>query len=147
MKGAKTLFSSANNEWGTPQFLFEELNDKYHFTLDPCSTDENAKCSKHYTIEDNGLSKEWINEIVFCNPPYGKEIGKWAEKCYQESCKGVKIVMLVPARVDTKWFHNFIYQKPNVRIEFIKGRLKFENPLCSKPANAPFPSMLVYFNL
>jgi site-specific DNA-methyltransferase (adenine-specific) len=67
--------------WATPQKLFDELNKEFNFTLDPCAIPENAKCEKFYTPEDDGLSKDWSNETVFCNPPYGREIGKWVKKC------------------------------------------------------------------
>lgn len=73
-------FSSQSNEWATPQEFFDDLNNEFNFTLDPCATKENAKCAKFYTKEDDGLSKSWDNEMVFCNPPYGREIGKWVEK-------------------------------------------------------------------
>ena len=79
------MFSSNSNEWGTPQKLFDELNKEFDFTLDPCATIENHKCNKFYTAENNGLDKSWKNEIAFVNPPYGREIGKWVEKCYKES--------------------------------------------------------------
>lgn len=157
MQGQKQLFSSKSNEWETPQDLFNKLNDRYSFTLDPCCTHENAKCAKHYTQEDNGLVQDWSGEVVFCNPPYGREIGKWVEKAYNEAMNGTKIVMLIPARVDTKWFHKYLYNKEaqGIRIEFIKGRLKFINRTLttwreddnSKASPATFPSMLVYFNL
>lgn len=136
--------TSNKDDWETPQALFDALNAVYHFTLDPCSTHENAKCEKHYTIKDDGLSKSWAGETVFCNPPYGRNIGDWVAKCAVES-KHAKVVMLIPARTDTKYFHEYIYEKPNVRYEFIRGRLKFEVggvPMQS----APFPSMIVYFN-
>lgn len=77
--------------------------------------------------------------VTFCNPPYGREIGKWVRKAYEESKKGPTVVMLLPARTDTKWFHDYIYGKAEIR--FIRGRLKFgggEN-------SAPFPSMVVVF--
>ena len=156
MQRQQILFSSKSNEWETPQDLFDKLNTTYHFTLDPCSTHENAKCPKHYTIEENGLKQSWQGEIVFCNPPYGREIGKWVKKAYDEVMLGTKIVMLIPARVDTKWFHQYIYNKePKIKVEFIKGRLKFINltlPSWREDGNfkaspATFPSMLVYFNL
>ena len=76
----KGLYSSRTSEWETPQKLFDELNKEFHFTLDPCATKENAKCKKFYTKEDDGLSKDWLNERVFMNPPYGREIGKWVKK-------------------------------------------------------------------
>lgn len=149
MQGQDILFSSKSNEWETPQDLFNKLNNFYHFTLDPCCTHENAKCLKHYTQEDNGLIQSWQGEIVFCNPPYGRDIGKWVKKAYDEAMKGAKIVMLIPARVDTSWFHDYIYRKEHQHItyQFIRGRLKFNNPAYHKPAPATFPSMLVYFNL
>ena len=134
------MFSSKTDEWPTPQSLFDELNEEFHFTLDPCSTDENAKCEKHYTKEQDGLAQSWERERVFCNPPYGREIGKWVEKCYTEHLKpGTLTVMLIPSRTDTKWFHEFIWGKAEIR--FIKGRLKFGEASNS----APFPSMIVIF--
>ena len=103
-----------------------------------------AKCKRFYTEEDNGLKQDWFNEIVFCNPPYGRVIKDWVKKCSEESKKpNTKVVMLIPARTDTKYFHEFIYNKKNVEIRFIKGRLKFVGNNCNNPA--PFPSMLVIF--
>lgn len=84
----ETLFSSRSCEWETPQALFDELDREFRFTLDPCSTDENAKCAKHYTKEQDGLSQDWTGETVFCNPPYGKDIASWCRKCYQHSVGG-----------------------------------------------------------
>lgn len=121
------------------------MERRISFTLDPCAEVSTAKCDKFYTIEDDGLTKDWSNEVVFCNPPYGKVISKWVEKCYNESLKGTTIVLLIPARTDTRYFHKFIYNKPNVEIRFIKGRLCFL--LDGQRLNpAPFPSMLVIFN-
>lgn len=132
----KGLFTSNTDLWSTPQKLFDELDKEFHFTLDPCSTHENAKCEKHYTIDDNGLLQDWSNDIVFMNPPYGREIGKWVEKAYKSN---TTVICLLPARTDTKWFHDYIYNKAEIR--FIKGRLKFGNSSNS----APFPSMIVIF--
>ena len=135
----KAAMTSNRDDWETPQALFDALNEIYHFTLDPCSTHDNAKCAKHYTAEEDGLSQSWEGETVFCNPPYGRDIGKWVKKCANES-EHAKIVMLIPARTDTAYFHDYIYHKANV--EFLRGRLKFEmGGLASCPA--PFPSMLV----
>lgn len=120
--GAAAMTSN-NEDWETPQSLFEELDAKYHFTLDHCSTHENAKCSKHYTKEDDGLSQDWSGEVVFCNPPYGRNMKTWVKKCFDES-KRAKVVMLIPARTDTAYFHDYIYGK--ARITFLRGRLKFE---------------------
>ena len=132
----KGLYSSKSAEWETPQDFFDELDKEFHFTLDPCATKENAKCKKFYTKEEDGLTKNWNNEIVFCNPPYGSEIGEWIKKASETS--GGKVVMLIPARADTRYFHNYIYHKEEIR--FIKGRLKFGGKHF-----APFPSMIVIF--
>lgn len=136
-------FMMNKDDWETPQSLFDELDKKYHFTLDPCSNGVNAKCGKFYTKEENGLLMTWANEVVFCNPPYGRDLHKWVEKCHEES-KHAKIVLLIPARTDTRYFHEYIYGK--AEIEFLKGRLKFEK--FGKPMNsAPFPSMIVKWGL
>lgn len=83
----KVLFSSNTGEWATPQKFFDELDTEFHFSLDPCSTDENAKCEKHFTLDDDGLAQDWEGERVFCNPPYGRDICKWVRKCCEESKK------------------------------------------------------------
>lgn len=132
------LFSSNSTEWETPQDLFDDLNLEFAFTLDVCATEENHKCDKYFTIKEDGLIQDWGNERVFCNPPYGREISSWVKKCAEHN--GLS-VMLLPARTDTKWFHNYIYQKQNAEIRFIKGRLKFGGAQNS----APFPSMIVVF--
>ena len=132
------MMSSNTPEWATPQSFFDALNKEFSFTLDPCSTHENTKCEKHYTKEDDGLSKNWGGQVVFCNPPYGRELPKWVKKCYEES-RHADVVMLIPARTDTRWFHDYIYGKAEIR--FIKGRLKFGNAKQS----APFPSMVVIY--
>lgn len=115
--------TSEKDDWETPQALFDKLDRQYHFTLDPCSTDENAKCAKHYTERENGLLQDWTGEVVFCNPPYGRNIAAWVRKCAEES-KHATVVMLIPARTDTAYFHDYIYH--NARVEFLRGRLKFE---------------------
>ena len=136
----KALFTSNSDEWETPQELYTALNRRFKFTLDPCSTKENHLCNKYFTKEDNGLSKEWKGETVFVNPPYSK-IKQWVEKCYKEHEKnGTTVVMLIPSRTDTRYFHDYIYHKAD--IEFIKGRLHFSN----SKNNAPFPSMIVIYD-
>ena len=134
------LFTSGTQEWTTPKDLFRELDAEFHFDLDPCSTHENAVCEDHYTIEDDGLKQNWGGRRVFCNPPYGRKISKWVRKCHDESLKpGTLVVMLVPARTDTAWFHNYIYNRSEIR--FLKGRLRFNDG----DRDAPFPSMVVVF--
>lgn len=133
--------SSKSNEWATPIDFYNALDSEFHFDLDPCSTDDNAKCSNHYTKDDDGLSKNWGGRRVFCNPPYGREIGKWVQKCYEESRKSdTLVVMLIPARTDTAYFHDYIYHKAR-EVRFIRGRLHFNE----SPQGAPFPSMVVIF--
>lgn len=138
---SEALYSSRTEEWETPQDFFDALDSEFHFTLDAASTDENAKCKRHFTKEDDGLQKSWAGETVWLNPPYGKDIGKWMQKAYEESRNGATVVCLVHARTDTKWFHDWVYQKPNVDIRFVKGRLKFGG----SQYNAPFPSMIVVY--
>lgn len=129
-------FMSKTDQWATPQWFFNELNAEFGFTLDPCADDSNHKCDKYFTKEQNGLAQNWVGETVFCNPPYGREIGKWVRKA---ATSGTNVVMLLPARTDTKWFHEYIYGKSEIR--FLKGRLKFGDSKNS----APFPSMVVIF--
>lgn len=117
------LLSSKTNGWETPQAFFDALDAEFHFTLDPCCTHKNAKCAKHYTAEEDGLSQDWTGETVFCNPPYGRELPKWIEKCATARNASTTVVMLIPARTDTRAYHNYILGVAEIR--FIKGRLKF----------------------
>jgi site-specific DNA-methyltransferase (adenine-specific) len=133
----KALYASNTEEWATPQAFFDELDKEFNFTLDPCATQDNAKCRKFFTKEQDGLRQSWNCETVFCNPPYGKEITKWVAKADEEAQQGATVVMLIPARTDTRYFHEHIYNKYETR--FIRGRLHFNE---SKNA-APFPSMVV----
>lgn len=138
----KVHFSMESNEWTTPKYLYDELDKEFNFTLDPCCTKESAKCDKYYTKEDNGLNKDWSNDIVFMNPPYGRIIPKWIEKAYNESLKGATVVCLIPARTDTRYWHNYIF--PHAEVRFIKGRVKFGGNQKGSGA-APFPSAIVIF--
>ena len=133
-------YSSKTNEWSTPQDFFDELDKEFNFTLDPCATSENAKCNKYFTVEDDGLKRDWSKDIVFMNPPYGRDIKYWIKKAYEESLKGATVVCLIPSRTDTAYWHNYIFGKAD-DIRFIKGRLKFggsKNP-------APFPSAIIIY--
>src|SRR5918996_452882 len=132
-------FSNDKMGWGTPQAFFNELDSEFHFTLDVCATARNAKCKDFFTPEQDGLKQEWRG-VCFCNPPYGDEIGKWVEKAYKESRKeNCIVVMLIPSRTDTRWWHDYVLKASEVRS--IKGRLKFEGAKDS----APFPSAVVVF--
>ena len=117
------------------------IDDKYdaiyHFETDVCALPGNAKCKRFFTPEMDGLKQEWTG-VCWCNPPYGRQIGKWVEK----ACKSfATVVMLLPARTDTKWFHDWCL--PYGKIEFLRGRLKFGG--CEN--SAPFPSMIVVFEV
>ena len=132
-----SLFSSNTPEWETPGWLFDALNKEFGFTLDPCSTHENAKCEMHFTHNEDGLVQDWEDHVVFMNPPYGREIGKWMKKAYESSRKGAVIVCLVPARTDARWWHGYCMKGAEIRL--IRGRLRFVGGRHS----APFPSAIV----
>ncbi|MGL5188491.1 MAG: DNA N-6-adenine-methyltransferase [Cetobacterium sp.] len=135
------MFSSDDMTWTTPQDFFNKINEEFNFTLDPCCFKETAKCNKFFTPVENGLVQDWNNEIVFMNPPYGRELPIWINKAYNEYIKfGTTIVCLIPARPDTKVWHEIIF--PNAEVRFIKGRLKFGDG----KSPAPFPSALVIFS-
>jgi phage N-6-adenine-methyltransferase len=134
-----SLYSSASGEWPTPQGFFDELDAEFRFTLDPCATPRNAKCRKFYTIADDGLSRDWGSHRVFCNPPYGRDICHWVRKCFEAAQAGGLVVLLVHARTDTRWFHDWVYGRAELR--FVKGRLKFGDGKQS----APFPSLVAIF--
>ena len=135
----EVMWSHKSDEWATPQSFFDEINKEFDFDLDPCATEDNHKCDRYYTMQDDGLTQNWGGCRVFCNPPYS-QIGKWVEKAfYATKEENTLVVMLIPSRTDTKYFHDYIYQRTEIR--FVKGRLKFGD---QKNA-APFPSMLVIF--
>lgn len=136
MKNAAYMPQAQTVEWSTPQDLFDRLNDRFKFTVDVAADASNAKVSRYYDKEIDGLAQDWTGEVVWCNPPYGRTIGDWVRKA---ALSKATTVMLVPARTDTRWFHEYIYDKHEV--EFIKGRLKFGGMKNS----APFPSMIVVF--
>jgi len=119
--------------------LFDELDKEWHFDVDVCASSENAKCPRYFSKEENGLAQDWSRfNNCWMNPPYGRQIGIWIEKAYNESQKGTNVVCLLPARTDTKWFHEYCLKG---EIKFLKGRLKFNDG----KTPAPFPSMIVVF--
>lgn len=131
----EAMFSSKTDLWETPQDFFDNLNEEFRFQTDVCALPENAKCKHFYTPEQDGLVQEWSGSC-WCNPPYGRQIGKWVRKASESKAT---TVMLIPARTDTAWFHDYIYGKAEVR--FIRGRLRFSGA----KFNAPFPCMVVVF--
>ncbi|MBJ40340.1 MAG: adenine methyltransferase [Gammaproteobacteria bacterium] len=128
-------------EWATPREFFRKLDSQFNFTLDPCAKSHNALCSKYFTPDDDGLIQDWSGNKVFVNPPYGRGIGNWVKKAYEEGCKDdTTVVMLIPARTDTKYWHDYAMKAEEIRL--IKGRLKFGGGKNS----APFPSAVVVFD-
>ena len=135
---------SQTDDWATPQALFDQLDEIHNFTLDVAASSSNHKTAKWFGLDhDNpalrdGLAMSWAGESVWCNPPYGRVIKEWVKKAHQES-QHASIVMLLPARTDTQWFHDYAIRH---KVTFIKGRLKFGNGQVA----APFPSILVEFS-
>ena len=135
MMNGSALFSSKSGEWSTPPDFFQVLDREFHFTLDACASPENAKCARYYTKEQDGLSLPWTG-TVWCNPPYGREVGHWVEKAFRSAGEGATVVLLLPARTDTRWFHRYLYGRAELR--FVQGRLKFGG----SQSSAPFPSLV-----
>lgn len=128
-------------EYATPQDFFDRLDEEFNFTLNPCATKENAKCETFFTIKEDGLKQSWKGHRVFMNPPYGGVIKHWIKKAFDESHDPDTLVVgLLPARTDTRYFHDWIYHKAEIR--FVKGRIKFNNMKTSPP----FPSMIVIWS-
>lgn len=135
------MMTSNTDLWATPQWLFDKLDAEFHFTLDVCANKENHKCKQWYGVERNGLDMPWDNEVCWMNPPYGRKIGEWVKKAYVSAnyYQNVVVVCLLPARTDTKWWHDYVANASEIR--FIKGRLKFGDAI----TGAPFPSAIVVF--
>ena len=131
------LMSSASDLWETPQDFFDRLNEEFHFERDVCALPSNAKCSEYFTPEQDGLLQKWTG-TCWMNPPYGRQIGAWVKKAYEESRGGVTVVCLLPARTDTAWWHEYAMRG---EIRFVRGRLTFGGSKNS----APFPSAVVIF--
>lgn len=146
------LLSSKNMCWCTPQKFFNDLNNEFHFVLDAAATPKSAKCPAFFTPEQDGLKQSWqVGGAVFCNPPYGRDIKKWVRKAWEEAQSGTTVVLLIPARTDTSYFHEYIYHHAEIR--FIRGRLQFTDEdgtpatdAQGRAMSAPFPSMVVIYN-
>lgn len=137
-KDKKVLFAHGSDEWTTPKWLFEKLNAEFAFALDAAATKKSALCARFFSKEDSALDKEWpIDGWTFCNPPYSL-CGEFAEKAKKELARGARSVLLVPARVETRWFCNFVHGVAEVR--FFKGRVRF-----SDKGSAPFPSVVLVY--
>lgn len=133
------MFSSATDQWATPQAFFDQWDAQFNFDMDVCADASNAKCWRFFTESDNGLYQDWAPNRCWMNPPYGREIKHWVRKAYEESLRGATVVCLLPARTDTAWWHDYIL--PYAEVTFVRGRLKFGDA----QNGAPFPSAVAVF--
>ena len=132
---SKALFSSATDDWETPQWLFDALDREFGFELDVCASAENSKCDRYFDLNANGLEQDWSG-VCWMNPPYGKHIALWMEKAVEAAKQGATVVCLVPARTCSRWWHQYAMQG---EIRFLRGRLRFGQAKNS----APFPSAIL----
>ena len=135
------MMSSVTDQWGTPDDLFAELDTEFNFTLDACASTWNHKVDNYYDEAQNGLEQPWTG-VVWCNPPYGRAIRNWIQKGYESSVAGATVVMLIPARTDTSYWHDYVMRGD---IRFLRGRIKFVQPDGTATNPAPFPSAVVIF--
>ncbi len=124
------LFTSETCEWNTPASVYAVLDAEFHFTHD--------SAPEGYAELWSSLTESWQGTI-FCNPPYGRTIGQWIQKGYESAQAGATVIMLIPSRTDTAWWHDFVMKADQIR--FIRGRLKFSGTKW----NAPFPSVIIVF--
>lgn len=135
----KTHASSKTDLWATPQAFFDKCNAEFRFTMDACASEDNAKCDDYFTIADDGLTQDWGRATVWVNPPYARGVtGRWVQKGFEASLAGALVVMLVPARTDTRWWHDWAMR---AEVRFVKGRLRFGGA----KTPAPFPSAVLVF--
>lgn len=136
----KGLYTSARSDWETPAQLFTELDAEFHFDVDLCADDHNAKVKTALKVHDlwSALAHQW-HGTGWLNPPYGRQIGRWVAKAYESAQQGATVVCLLPSRTDTAWWHDYMMKADE--IHFIRGRLKFSGAKW----NAPFPSAIVVF--
>ena len=132
------MFSSKTDLWATPQEFYDRLNRVFRFEVDVCALPENAKCQRFFSPDDDGLSQDWKG-TCWMNPPYGRDIAAWVKKAYESAkINGATVVCLLPARVDTRWWHEYCLAG---EVHFVRGRLKFGG----SENSAPFPSAVVVF--
>ena len=125
------LFASGSPSWATPSDVLAELEREFGFTLDPCPLNG----GNTHILERDGLARSWANERVYCNPPYGRGIAQWLAKASEADLA----VYLLPARTDTKWWHEYALRADEIR--FLRGRLRFGDA----KHGAPFPSVILVY--
>jgi len=155
MNNSKVMFSSKSDEWATPDGLYETLHAEFDFNVDGAATASNSRCTFYYCLDwVDALKQSWstdsrwiIKPTVWLNPPYS-QCYEFIAKAAEEARNGCTVVCLVPSRTDTRWFHDYVWDRethqpqPGVEVRFLKGRLKFGGA----KAGAPFPSMIVIFS-
>jgi len=153
------MFSKASDMWATPRAFFEALDAEFHFKVDAAASPENTQCKRWYAAAmwddkalggDGALTGDWFEDDgpgpYYLNPPYSR-CAAFIAKASEEAKKGCTVVCLVPARVDTRWWFQYVWSEeqqrplPGVEVRFIKGRLKFGDSKNS----APFPSVIIIF--
>lgn len=137
-RNATALFTARRDDWETPPDLFARLDAEFGFTLDAAATPKNAKCARYFTRDDDALRQDWGREVVWLNPPYGREIARWVRRAWVAARYGATVVCLVPARTDAGWWHD---DAMDGEVRFLRGRIRF----VGAPYNAPFPSAVVVF--
>jgi phage N-6-adenine-methyltransferase len=156
----KALYSSKSSRWETPPELFEKLDQEFHFTVDTCAEQHNRKCRRFFSPRIDGLRRSWAGERAWCNPPYGRGVSQWLAKAVAEREQGATVVLLLPARTDTRWWQRFVMPHAD-EVRFVEGRVPFVRPPAqARPSTkstkrkrtsrkratiAPFPSVLVIF--
>lgn len=145
------VFSSATDDWATPQWLFDQLDEEFHFALDVCASKSNHKARSWYGLDHtttsrrDGLARDWARDAdgrgaVWMNPPYGRTIGAWMAKAREAAENGATVVCLVPARTDTHWFHEQVLAA-GAEVRYLRGRVKFGDAT----NGAPFASLVVIY--
>jgi len=136
------LFASEHEDWATPPELVAALAADFGpFDLDPCATAASAKAPRFFTLKDDGLAQSWAPARVFLNPPYGGTIGKWIHKARLEAALGARVVALIHARTDTRWWHGDVEGHARL-VRFLSRRVRFIGP-DGQRVGAPFPSVVV----
>lgn len=138
---AAIIRQPVRHDWETPIGFFRALDAEFHFDLDAAASTENHLVDHYYTEHDDALRFDWFPafDSIWCNPPYGTQIGKWVGKCYEEGQKGATVVMLIPARTETSYWHEYVMKASEIRL--VRGRLRFSGV----GINAPFPSAVIVF--
>lgn len=132
-------FSSARDDWATPQWLFDKYDAIYHFDLDVAASAENTKCKRFFSKEDDALKQDWGRNTCWMNPPYARGVtDAFIKKAYEASLAGATVVCLIPARTSNRSWHDYVMKG---EIEYLKGRVKFGGA----ETGAPFPSAIVVF--